>query len=112
MEYIEFNSFKQVVDLDNPLIKKFIVDNECSFYIEPIFYTQLQAMFAHHKKSIDRIIDKMMQLVKTNKKVIFTGDFEAPALDVEGYVFKEITDVTDPLMIFVEDKSRGSDYGD
>lgn len=105
-------NFEEVVDKNNPLIKKFLLNEECSFYVEPIFYTQLQGMFEHHPKSIDKIIDKMIQIVKRNKKVIFTGDYEAPALNVDGYFYKEITDITDPLMIFVEDKSRGSDYGD
>ena len=55
------------------------------------------------------------------KKSIFTlaflavmGWVSAQSLQFEkdGYVILEITDITDPLHIFVEDKSRGSDYGD
>ena len=51
-------------------------------------------------------------LFKKNEKVVFVGNFEYPQTEVEGYIFLEVTDVTDPLQIFVEDKSRGSDYGD
>ena len=43
---------------------------------------------------------------------MFVGNFEFPQTEVEEHIFLEITDVTDPLKIFVEDKSRGSDYGD
>ena len=54
----------------------------------------------------------MKQLVIQNKKVVFTLDYESPLTKADGYVYLEITDVTDPLGIYVEDKSRGSDYGD
>ena len=54
----------------------------------------------------------MEEVVRKNKKVVFTADFENPQTEVEGYIYLEIHDITDPLCIFVEDKSRGSDYGD
>ena len=47
-----------------------------------------------------------------NKKVVFTANYESPLTEAEGYIYLEITDVTDPLKIYAEDKSRGSDYGD
>ena len=45
--------------------------------------------------------------------VVFVGeeDYEITK-DVEGAIYLTIQDVCDPLLIFVEDKSRGSDYGD
>jgi hypothetical protein len=52
------------------------------------------------------------QIIKDNPKVVFTGNFETPFIDKEGFLYREIGDITDPLKIFVEDKSRGSDYGD
>ena len=54
----------------------------------------------------------MEELVKKHKKIVFTGNFENPLTEIDNYIFLEITDVTDPLQIFAEDKSRGSDYGD
>ena len=54
----------------------------------------------------------MEELVKKNKKIVFTGNFENPLTEIDNYIFLEITDVTDHLQIFAEDKSRGSDYGD
>ena len=50
--------------------------------------------------------------MKKNKKIIFTANYETPQTEKEGFIYLEITDVTDPLHIYVEDKSRGSDYGD
>lgn len=54
----------------------------------------------------------MKRIVKANHKVVFTGDYEAPLSHVEDAVYLEIFDITDRLQLFVEDKSRGSDYGD
>ena len=54
----------------------------------------------------------MMNIVKKHKRVIFTSNYEFQQKKKEGYIYREIEDVCDPLLIFVEDKSRGSDYGD
>ena len=54
----------------------------------------------------------MERVVRKNKLVVFTGEFEAPFTKIEGAIYLEIFDITDKLQIFVEDKSRGSDYGD
>ena len=64
------------------------------------------------EKDYPRIIKRMEEVVKKNKRVVFTAEYENPQTEVDGYIFLEITDITDPLQIFVEDKSRGSDYGD
>lgn len=45
--------------------------------------------------------------------MIFTGEFEHPLTRADDeYIILEIFDITNRLQIFVEDKSRGSDYGD
>ena len=50
---------------------------------------------------------------KKYKKVVFVYDYENPYVkDLDGFIYRELTDISDPLHIFVEDKSRGSDYGD
>ena len=78
-----------------------------------MFYIQLKGFKERHtERDYQRIIDRMIEVVKKNKKVVFVGNFDNPQTEVEGYIFLEITDITDPLQIFVEDKSRGSDYGD
>jgi hypothetical protein len=50
-----------------------------------------------------------------SKKDVLSLLFENPQTltdDEEGFIILEIFDITDPLKIYVEDKSRGSDYGD
>lgn len=112
MIYEEFNEYIQKEDKDHPFIPHFIIDEERDFYLEPIFYTQLQGFKERHKDRYQEIINAVKSKAYKNKKVIFVGDYENNTLDIDGYIILEITDITDPLQIFVEDKSRGSDYGD
>ena len=113
MKYQEFEQFIEEKDLNNPFCKHYVLDGGESFYIEPVFYTQLQGFKDRHGEIVyQQIIDRMIEVVKKNKKVVFVGNFEYPQTEVEDYIFLEVTDITDPLQIFVEDKSRGSDYGD
>ena len=113
MIYEEFNNYQQVMDKNNPFCNHYILESGEDFYIEPVFYTMLKGFKERHSEDYQRIIDKMIEVVKRNKKVVFVGNFEFPQTEVgEEYIFLEITDITDPLQIFVEDKSRGSDYGD
>ena len=100
-------------DEKNPFCAKFIYPTGETFYIEPVFLTQLRGFRDHYKDRYQDILNRIEYLVKRNKKVVFTGNFEFPQTAVDDdYIILEITDVTDPLQIFVEDKSRGSDYGD
>ena len=113
MIYEEFNNFKEVKDPKNPFCNHYVLDSGESFYVEPAFYTQFKGFKDRHPDEVcQKIIDKMIEVVKKNKQVVFVGNFENPQTEVEGHIFLEITDITDPLKIFVEDKSRGSDYGD
>ena len=113
MIYEEFKNYKLEMDPNNPFCNRYVLDNGEIFYVEPVFYTQLKGFKERHsEKDYQRIIDRMIEVVKKNKKVVFVGNFEYPQTEVEGFIFLEVTDITDPLQIFVEDKSRGSDYGD
>lgn len=112
MKYIEFEHLKQIEDKDNPFSSLYELESGERFYIEPVFYTMLQGFKDHHPDKYPTIIEEIIKTVKQNKKVVFTGNYECPLTNVDGYVFLEINDITDPLKIFVEDKSRGSDYGD
>ena len=109
----EFSHLKEVKDPHNPFCHHYVLDSGEDFYVEPAFYTQLKGFKDRHPLEVcQKIFDRMLEVVKKNKKVVFVSNFENPQTDVEGYIFLEITDITDPLKIFVEDKSRGSDYGD
>ena len=111
-DYPEFAHLEKKVDAHNPFCALYAYPSGESFYLEPVFYTQLMGFKDHFPKEYPSIINKMEELVKKNKKIVFTGNFEHPLTEVDNYIFLEITDVTDSLKIFAEDKSRGSDYGD
>lgn len=113
MNYPEFEQFAYINDPKNPFCNHYVMEGGEEFYVEPAFYTQMQGFKDRHSlENYQRIVDKMIEVVKKNKKVVFVGNFEYPQTEVEGFIYLEITDITDPLKIFVEDKSRGSDYGD
>ena len=112
MSYEEFKEFKETKDPANPFTPHFVIDEECDFYVEPIVFTQLHGFKERHPDKYDLIIQSMIERVKKQKKVIFVGDFENYFTEKDGYIYLELLDITDPLKIFVEDKSRGSDYGD
>ena len=111
MEYPEFSKYKSIEDPSTPA-KCFIDDEGNTFYVEPGFYFELVGFKDKVRERFPELIDEIGRIIKKNHKVIFTANFEAPFLEKEGYVYKEITDISDPLGIFFEDKSRGSDYGD
>lgn len=108
----EFKQFEKIKNPEYPLLDHYVINSEIDFYIEPIFYSQLDGFKERHSKEYNLIIDAIIQRVKKNKKVIFVGDFEENTFELPGYIILEIQDITNPLKIFVEDKSRGSDYGD
>ena len=111
-DYPEFAQFNKKHDSNNPFCALYVLETGESFYIEPVFYTQLMGFKDHFPDKYSLIIEKMVELVKKNKKIVFTGNYEHPLTEIDNYIFLEVTDVTDALQIFAEDKSRGSDYGD
>lgn len=112
MEYIEFNEYEPVVDPLNKLVHCYKDAQGNIFYVEPGFYDGLMGFKEKRQEDFSRIMEEIDKTVKKNHKVIFTADFENPWITREGFIYREIFDITDPLLIFVEDKSRGSDYGD
>ena len=112
MNYEEFKDFELVKDESNPFTPHFIIDENNDFYMEPMVFTQLHGFKERHPDKYDLIVSSLIDRVKQNHKVIFVGDFENYFTEKEGYIYLELLDITNPLKIFVEDKSRGSDYGD
>lgn len=112
MKYVEFEHLKIIEDKNNPFCTLFEYEDGSRFYIEPQFYTMLKGFEERYRDRYQEILSRMEEVVKRNKKVIFTGDFESPQTEADDYIILEIFDITNPLQIFVEDKSRGSDYGD
>jgi len=112
MKYEEFNNLKIIEDKHNPFCTLYETDEGNRFYIEPVFMTMLKGFKEQFPERYEDIINEMFVVVKKNKKVVFTANFECPQTEADGYIFLEPTDITDRLKIFAEDKSRGSDYGD
>ena len=110
MNYEEFASYKEITD--SKFVKKFLVKNGNTFYIEPAFYTQMIGLFERYPDQKDNFMTQLDKIVNSNKEVAFVYDFENPFLDYGDAILREFVDVTDACKIFYEDKSRGSDYGD
>lgn len=112
MDYVEFNKYKPFVDEHNHLVHAYQDDEGNVFYVEPGFYNGLLGFKEKRAERFPEIMDAIDATIKKLHKVIFTADFENAWIEREGFLYREIFDITDPLKIFVEDKSRGSDYGD
>ena len=112
MEYNEWKHLKKNPDSHSSLCPGYIIDKDSRFIMEPEFYTQLENIKPLYPNRFNEIINAINNCVKKNKRVYFTTEIEAPFIFLNNYIYLEITDILNPLHIFVEDKSRGSDYGD
>jgi hypothetical protein len=112
MLYPEFGQYISFVDAGNPLANGYKTKEGHVFYVEPGFYTGLLGFKEKRADQFPQILKRIDETVRKNPKVIFVGDFEHPFVKKDDFIYLEIQDITDPLNIFVEDKSRGSDYGD
>lgn len=116
-KFEEFEKCKIIEDKNNPFCTLFEYDDGSRFYIEPIFYSYLTNFKIQHGNDLARVLDEMERIVRKNKKVIFTGmdeetEDEPVTKASEDYIILTLFDVTNKLGIYIEDKSRGSDYGD
>lgn len=110
MNYEEFKGFAEISE--SKFIKCFALPTGEKFYIEPAFYTQLMSLKEIYPNEFPKVIAQIEKVVREKKLVSLVYDYENPFLPVEGSIYLEITDITDPIHVFFEDKSRGSDYGD
>lgn len=108
----EFSTLKQMKDKNHPFSDCYEYEDSI-FYVEPTFITQLLNLKEMYSLTdYQNIINKMLEIAKRNKKVVFTYDYEHPYVKKDDFIYLELTDLTDLLKIYIEDKSRGSDYGD
>ncbi|MBQ7995361.1 MAG: hypothetical protein IJ247_04010 [Bacilli bacterium] len=112
MEYEEFSEFEKISDPTNPFCNGYKTKEGAIFFIEPGFYVGLMGFKDRRGDEYKKIIDAMIETANKEKNVIFCGDFENPFMEKEGFIYREIQDLSDPLQIYVEDKNRPSDYGD
>lgn len=112
MIYPEFNQYQQTNDPENPFCNVYVSKEGHVFYIEPGFYEGMKGYEEKRAERYQELLDAIYEIVARYERVIFTWNFESPFVAKEGFIYREISDVADPLGIYVEDKSRGSDYGD
>lgn len=112
MLYPEFNRYKSIKDELYPLINAY--ENELGdiFYVEPMFYQSLLGYKDKTEGRFEKIIEAMDKIVRENHKVVFTIDYEYPAVNKEDFIYRELQDITDSLHLTWIDDSRPSDYGD
>lgn len=113
MEMEEFNKLEVYVDLDYKNINSYILENGEIFYVEPNFYTQLRYSKEHFAKQYSELIEKIVDIAKRNKKVIFTGNFENSVVYKDGFIYREINDVLAELHLYFDNKCNPeSDWKD
>ena len=110
MNYKEFEDLEEI--FDSKFVKGFAFPTGEKFYIEPAFYTQLMYLEQIAPNDFPKVIAEMKRKAKEKKLICYVYDYENPFFQVDGAIYQEMTDVTDPIHVFFEDKSRGSDYGD
>lgn len=101
-------------DKKNPFTNFYSCRNCGTFYIEPIFMRKLELYEELHgrNKNYNKMIQVMQDVVSKNNIVVFTNDIDNSISKVEGAIFIEFRDITDLAHVFINDISRGSDYGD
>ena len=113
MEMIEFNKYKKIIDPEYKNINLDELDDGSMFYIEPNFYTQLLYIKDHFFDKYDEVIDKIIEITKRNKKMIFTADFENPVVYKDGFYYREISDILGEVKLHFDNKGNpDSDWKD
>ena len=110
--YPEWKHLKEIEDINNPYSAKYVYPNGDMFYVEPIYYYKLKSFESHYENKLVEILKEMERIVNKYHLVVFINDEDEEITEVEDAVYLTIQDICNPLKIFVEDKSRGSDYGD
>ena len=82
----EFRKFKIKEDKQNKNAILFETEEGNLFYIEPNFYTQLIYVKDQFLSQYENILNRIEDIVKRNKKVIFTADFENPVVHKDDFV--------------------------
>lgn len=112
MNYPEWADRQLMIDLRNKIAKCYKNKDGSIFYVEPGFYKAFEALKNIYPDRIDDVLRKMDELTSSNKKVVYVSDPDDPLVIVEKAKYIAIFDLTDSIGLLLEDKSRGSDYGD
>ena len=113
-DYIEWKDRKKLIDLRNKLVPCYQNDDGSIFYVEPLFYTFLQALKKLHPDYYDKFLNKMDEIVRKEKKVAFVGDDENVLVNLDsGYIYLTMVDVASLIGLVLDDKSNEeSDWKD
>lgn len=112
MNYPEWADRQLMIDLRNKIAKCYKNKDGSIFYVEPGFYKAFEALKNIYPDRIDDVLRKMDELTSSNKEVVYASDPDDPLVIVEKAKYITIFDLTDSIGLLLEDKSRGSDYGD
>ena len=113
-EYIEWKDRKKLIDLRNKLVPSYQNDDGSIFYVEPLFYTFLQALKKLHPDYFEKFLQKMDEIVKKEKRVAFIGEEDSPLVNLDhGYIYLTVVDIASLIGLVLDDKSnRDSDWKD
>lgn len=112
MNYEEFTPYQRVETPLTNFAHGYQLETGEVFYIEPWFYTQFTRLAERFPDMVSPLVDAMINRAKKHKYVVFARDFQNLLIKDERYVAIEIDDLIAELNIVIDDKSRGSDYGD
>lgn len=107
-----FDKAKLIEDKKNPYSKCYLYGNSI-FYIEPVFSLKLIELSKRiNEEEYQRVLEEMERIIKNNQYVVFSNEEDEEITLCDNAIYLTIQDVLNPLKIYLEDKSRGSDYGD
>ena len=112
MIYPEFSKYKPLEGEEYKLVNAYEDELGNILIVEPGFYYGLENVKLRREEVVPDIMKKIDEVLKKEKRLILTGNFETPYINKENFIYKELADFLNLLNIYFEDKSRGSDYGD
>lgn len=111
-KYKEWEDRKILIDLRSRFATCYENDDGSRFYIEPQFYTYLQGYKMQRPEQYETILNKMDEIVRKNRIVVFVGQEDNPLVDIEHAIYLTAMDVANLAYVIVENEPTGSNYGD
>jgi len=112
MKYIEWENLELMVDLRFKGVKCYKIKPGHIFYIEPSFYAGLMKVKDIYPNEYESVIECMNEISKKNAVTVYAGDTDSSFVDLENAIYLSVEDIVNKLKLGIDDKSRGSDYGD
>jgi len=114
MNYKEFDKLKINEDSKyKNIVPSYIVDKDSIFYMEPNFHTQLVNLKFQFLDEYDDLIDSIILITKKYKKVIFTGNYDKPLIEIDDFIYRDINDVLSYNNLILDIKNNpDSDWKD